>query len=406
MKIELGNLPAAWHQEWVSGGAMSFGGGTVFRDTSTSVAANYLLLGTYITSKEEAFEGRATGSRLSGGGTLTGVRFTFGGKNGEQHLQYAASEFSVVEAPGWLTTTNPDETTLFTGLGQLLTGSDGGAAFISRFLAGNDTLTGNHFANALNGGAGNDRLSGGAGADRIDGGAGQDTSVYREMPRADYNVSRLSNGTVLVATRDGSVDRNVGIESLEFTDATTAAQALPFMPYLTDVPASAVQAVFRFYNARDKAYFYTTSVAERDMVIRQSTDASYTPAEPMWPYFYQGATFEQAHTSSGSVPVFRFYNTKTGHHFFTTSPAERDMVLKESTDPNYGSPGMWPFTYEGEAFRAFTDANHRDAVPVHRFYSASLDRHFFTASAQEADEIKLTGQWSYEGIGYFGESMA
>jgi len=34
---------------------------------------------------------------------------------------------------------------------------------------------------------------------------------------------------------------------------------------------------------------------------------------------------------------------------------------------------------------------------------ASLNRHFFTASETEVQEIQLTGQWNYEGIGFWGE---
>ena len=32
-----------------------------------------------------------------------------------------------------------------------------------------------------------------------------------------------------------------------------------------------------------------------------------------------------------------------------------------------------------------------------------LDRHFYTGSEAEANEIQLTGQWNYEGIGFWGE---
>ncbi len=44
--------------------------------------------------------------------------------------------------------------------------------------SGNDTLTGDALANALNGGAGNDTLVGGMGSDTLTGGAGNDTASY------------------------------------------------------------------------------------------------------------------------------------------------------------------------------------------------------------------------------------
>jgi serralysin len=104
------------------------------------------------------------------------------------------------------------------------------------------------------------------------------------------------------------------------------------------------------------------------------------------------------------VPVYRFYNFVTGHHFFTTSEAERENVLKESSDPSYGQPGpVWPFNYEGVGFNAYSGSGHTDAQAVFRFYSPSLDRHFFTASVEEAQEIRLTGVWNDEGVGFYGE---
>jgi hypothetical protein len=289
------------------------------------------------------------------------------------------------------------------GFYALMLGRDDQGAFANRYLGGDDNLIGNAGPNVFYGGAGRDRIQAGAGADLIDGGAGVDTSVYRELAHSDYVVTRLSNGTVFVSTRDGSTDRNTNVENLEFSDGTLPVSSIAYLPGYTAVADSAVQPVYRFYNSRDKAFFYTASAAERDMIIRESTDPSFNPGNGLWPYFYQGATYEQAHSSAGSVPVFRFYNFNTGHHFFTTSVAERDMVLKESSDPNFGQPGLWPFNYEGEGFRAFASPAHKDATPVYRFYSPGLDRHFFTGSAEEAAQIRLTGQWNDEGIGYWGE---
>jgi hypothetical protein len=46
-----------------------------------------------------------------------------------------------------------------------------------------------------------------------------------------------------------------------------------------------------------------------------------------------------------SVPLFRFFNTNTGAHFFTTNVAERDMVLQR-----------WPFfAYEGSRVPGLPD---------------------------------------------------
>ena len=190
---------------------------------------------------------------------------------------------------------------------------------------------------------------------------------------------------------------------MQTASGTVATSAIPYLPTYDEAAASSTL-VFRFYNDRDKAFFYTASVAERNLIIQQSTDPAYTPNDPVWPYFYQGATFEQGHTSAGTSPVYRFYNTATGHHFFTTSEAERENVFRESTDPNYGAPGpLWSYNFEGVAFQAYGSPGRVDSQTVFRFYSPTLDRHFFTASADEAQEIRLTGVWNDEGVGFYGE---
>jgi len=169
------------------------------------------------------------------------------------------------------------------------------------------------------------------------------------------------------------------------------------------IPNGSVETVHRFYNTRDNAFFYTSSEAEKDYVIDQSIPTGQI-SDISWPYIYQGSTFESAHTYTNSdtlTPLFRFYNTETGHHFFTANEAERDLVLSKSTS------GEWPFNYEGVAFNVYssdpTPGVNGQETAVHRFYSPSLNRHFFTADESEIQNIQLTGIWNYEGIGYFGE---
>jgi hypothetical protein len=273
---------------------------------------------------------------------------------------------------------------------DVLTGTPGADTILA--LAGNDQV---------HAGDGNDIIDGGPGADHIDGGNGIDVAVF-PLLRGDYLLSRDSHGVVTVADRFGTTDTLVNVETIRTASGDVATSSLSYLPGFTEAPTSATL-VYRFYNDRDKAFFYTSSVGERDMIIRESTDPSFTPENGIWPYFYQGATYETGHSSAGALPVYRFYNFVTGHHFFTTSEAERENVFRESTDPSFGAPGLWTYNFEGEAFKAYSGPNHTDALEVFRFYSPSLDRHFFTGSAEEAAEIRLTGIWNDEGTGYYGE---
>ena len=65
-----------------------------------------------------------------------------------------------------------------------------------------------------------------------------------------------------------------------------------------------------------------------------------------WPtiFSYDGRSFPVSTTpGAGKIPIYRFYNTKTGAHFYTASAAEADQVIATY-------PGL--FNFEGVGFYA------------------------------------------------------
>ena len=138
---------------------------------------------------------------------------------------------------------------------------------------------------------------------------------------------------------------------------------------------------YRFFNTRTSAHFFTTSEAERANV--QAT----------LPFMsFEGPAFHASSTAiPGLSPVHRFYNTQTGVHFYTISEAERALVA--ATLPQ--------FSYEGVAYHASTLPG-TGYTPLYRFFYASKGFHFYSNSAAEKDNIIATlPQYSYEGIGYY-----
>lgn len=140
--------------------------------------------------------------------------------------------------------------------------------------------------------------------------------------------------------------------------------------------------VFRFYNTNTGAHFFTMSAAERDYVWNT------------YPFFaYEGrAFFSYTDADPALSPVYRFYNKITGTHFYTINAAEKDHVI-----------ATWPtiFNYEGIAWYASTVSD-ADLIPVFRFYNTRTGTHFYTASVTEKDHIVATWDWfSFEGIAYF-----
>ncbi|MBS0430486.1 MAG: VCBS repeat-containing protein [Proteobacteria bacterium] len=141
-------------------------------------------------------------------------------------------------------------------------------------------------------------------------------------------------------------------------------------------------AIYRFYNGKTGAHFFTISEYERDQVRAK------------YPQFaFEGIGFyAQVGGNDGAQPVFRFYNVRTGTHFFTISEYERDQVQAKYPEV---------YTYEGVAWYAVTTSE-AGSSPVYRFYNTKTGTHFYTLSAGERDSvIARYREYSYEGIAYY-----
>lgn len=137
---------------------------------------------------------------------------------------------------------------------------------------------------------------------------------------------------------------------------------------------------YRFFNTRTGAHFYTTSEAERNQVVANMPQFSY-----------EGPAFTVSTTpQDGLLPVYRFYNTATGVHLYTISEAEKAHI--EANLPSYRLEGV---------------AYHASAVggvgfkPLYRFYRQDRGFHFYSAEHTERDTIINTlCAYLYEGTSY------
>lgn len=139
--------------------------------------------------------------------------------------------------------------------------------------------------------------------------------------------------------------------------------------------------VFRFYNTLTAGHFYTSSEAERDQVLRTLPFMNFDGQ----------AFFASGTDAPGLSPVHRFYNTQTGVHFYTISETERAHVAAK----------LKQFTYEGVAYHA-SAAPGAGFTPLFRFFLKAKGYHFYTNSVEERDRIVATlPQYVFEGIGYY-----
>jgi hypothetical protein len=139
--------------------------------------------------------------------------------------------------------------------------------------------------------------------------------------------------------------------------------------------------VYRFFNTFTGTHFYTANNNEAEFV-RDNLTA----------YNYEGPSFAGANNGTpDSDPVYRFYNTFTGTHFYTISDTEAEFVRQNL--PAYRD--------EGIAYQAF-DTQEADAIPLYRFYNTVTGSHFYTPDATERDVVdRMLPAYNYEGVGYY-----
>ena len=94
--------------------------------------------------------------------------------------------------------------------------------------------------------------------------------------------------------------------------------------------------------------------------------------------------------------VYRFYNQRSGVHFYTPDANERDTVIAGSyaagvnystltanpsaIDPISGGMG---YRFEGTAYQALAT----QGTPLYRFFNASKGYHFLTTNLDEANAV-------------------
>jgi endonuclease YncB( thermonuclease family) len=145
--------------------------------------------------------------------------------------------------------------------------------------------------------------------------------------------------------------------------------------------------VYRFWSNKNKGHFYTISTLERDQVI-----SNYSVNE----WSYEGVAFFVSNCSDpASSKVYRFWSSQNKKHFYTNSLEERNQVINQYADNEW--------LYEGEAFCAYSNWG-SEMRPVYRFWSEQNKSHFYTSSEAEKQLVidnYSDREWLYEGVAYY-----
>lgn len=229
------------------------------------------------------------------------------------------------------------------------------------------------------GGSGDDSITGNSANNAINGGGGTDSVIYTG-DQSGYLVFTGSQGQTMVvdltAGRDGK-DSLTNVENLTFNGQSVSVSTAAVEP--ADADGSAYQ-VYRFYNTETGSHFFTTSLAERNSVIENLDGLSY-----------EGNAFDSNVTDVNGTAVFRFYNTSNGVHFYTVSADEAASIRQNLSN----------FQDEGIAYYASADDSN-GGTALFRFFNTSNGSHFFTVSETERDNIIATlGHYNYEGVAFY-----
>ncbi|GEM_PF-336344 len=145
--------------------------------------------------------------------------------------------------------------------------------------------------------------------------------------------------------------------------------------------------VHRFWSGSLMSHFYTAKETEKQKLV-DNYDYVWTYEGPVYQVFLDD-------TQPDTLPVYRFWSDLNDAHFYTISESEKDKLVNEFAD-------VWAF--EGPVFYAHpVGLEPAEALPVHRFWSDSLMRHFYTISESEKQKImdNFSDVWGYEGIAWY-----
>ena len=287
----------------------------------------------------------------------------------------------------------------------------------------NNVLNGNSGINTLDGGAGDDTIIGGGGADTLYAGAGNDTYILNAINAAGSSIQdldgidsftlenaqialvkaqpgtmglgRLNTMLIVDLNQDGVLNPDTDLSILNFySDPFSNTAGIGFLDTIDNISGNGVlglelldsdiddllSPVYRFFNTVAGGHFFTTSTSERDFVLNNLPQ-----------YLFEGVGFNASIVDGPNlIPIYRFFNTVAGGHFFTASEAERDFVRNNLSQ----------YVDEGIGFYAYgADANL--GADVFRFFNTVAGGHFFTTSASERDLVlNSQPQYLFEGIGF------
>ena len=201
----------------------------------------------------------------------------------------------------------------------------------------------------------------------------------------DFSVSVIADyrGRYTASVPAGEYDIDTHTPASDCNDLyDVTIPALPtFTLNLTVAPSTIEgQPVYRFFNMKPGTHFYSASDGEFLNVYENMAGV----------FKYDGIAYiVPVDAPEGFKPLYRFFNKKSGVHFYTMDEAEKARVMAMTS----------MYTYEGIAYNVTSDPM---GIPIYRFYVPARNAHFYTADSSEImNNTKLSNYYQFEGVAYY-----
>ena len=149
----------------------------------------------------------------------------------------------------------------------------------------------------------------------------------------------------------------------------------------TDISRFTTDDIHRFYQFEKGFHLYTTDDNEINIVQEQSAagQLSYQYEAEKYSVLSDNKDALTGETLEGVKPVYRFFNTDTVAHLYTTDENEKSVI--EDTLPNYNFEGIKYYAFESEPTEI-------DTIPVFRMLNNDSGSHLYTIDQNELNYIQ------------------
>ena len=195
-------------------------------------------------------------------------------------------------------------------------------------------------------------------------------------------MEHLRNTRLIVQSRRKNTMRGIIALSVFAILSITLAEAIPCLPLYSKTP------FYRYYKPGGHSdHFYTTNANEIGTTTKgQKGNHGYT-SEGVQCYIYR----TKVH---GSVPLYRYWKGGVSDHFYTTNVNEIGTSTKNQV-------GRYGYVSEGIAGYCMPYQVH-GTVPLYRYWNSKKVDHFYTT---DSNEIGTTTPGKVGNHGYVSEGI-